>query len=293
MAQIDSNKPQPDDLDAFFAAADQKDFDELHQAAESLAKPHEPDLGGFTHPAWGAALGKKSRTPPVSPPTEAVAAVAEATASAPPSPASRPAAAQPARPAPVTITPPDRTGPNEEFVLTPEEEAALLGEENVEGKFIAIDPASIPGMAEDPDKPFVLIPAHVHSYVPVWGWAIIGVTVASLFFGVIMLPGISLNRLTNRLGDADEASVRGAMRQLVMNGDERTVRKLYDVASSSNAKLAARLRAVDAMSLIERVPEVDRALLRLELSAGTNNQVREAAIAARRQREAYRTRGGR
>lgn len=290
MAQVDNaDRPQPDDLDAFFAAADQKDWDELHHAAENLAKPAESGAAGFTHPAWDGAFKKKAK-PPATP--------AQPDA-APDSPPPAPLRAEPDRPAPERTDkapPPDKPADEGEFALSPEEEAALLGDAaaaDLEGKFIAIDPASIPGAAGDPDKPFVLIPAHVHQHVPLWGWALIGVTMISLFVGVMILPGVTLARLTSRLGDADESTARVAMRQLVMNGDERTVRKLYDVAASPRSRLATRLRAVDAMTLIERVPEVDRALLRLELSADTHDQVREAAIAARRQREAYRSRSGR
>lgn len=307
MAQVNTNEQPPDDIDAFFAAAEQDNWNELKEAAQNVAKPQEqPNLGGFTHPSWGAAFTKKHK-PLVTPaypetaeqlPPELAAEMPPAVetppaveAPPPPPEAERPAPVPPA-PSPARPEEAPRRGDEEEFILTSEEEEALIGGQDLDGKFIAIDPASIPGMADDPDKPFVLIPAHVHQYVPLWGWVAIASTLFILVAGVVLLPGISLSRLTNRLGDANEAAVRGAMRQLVMNGDERTVRKLYDLAASPGAGLTARLRAVDTMSLIERVPEVDRALLRLELSADTNDQVREAAIAARRQRETYRTRGG-
>lgn len=291
MAQVNTNEPPPDDLDVFFTAAEQDNWDELKEAAQNVAKPQEqPNLGGFTHPSWGTAFGKKSKTPVTLDYSEIAEEVSpEHEAETPPA---EPVTQSPAPEPPAPSTEGARREDDEEFILTPEEEEALLGAQDLDGKFIAIDPASIPGMAEDPDKPFVLIPAHVHQYVPLWGWVAIASTLFILIAGVVLLPGISLSRLTNRLGDANEAAVRGAMRQLVINGDERTVRKLYDLAASPNAGMTARLRAVDTMSLIERVPEVDRALLRLELSANTTDQVREAAIAARRQREAYRTRGG-
>lgn len=157
---------------------------------------------------------------------------------------------------------------------------------HLEGKFIAVAPGE-----GDEDAPFVLIPAHIYSYVPWWGWAAIGVGLVMLAAGVVFMPVWSLNRLASRLGDGDEANAQHAMRQLIMNGDGRTVRKLFDMASSGDEGLTARLRAVDTMSLIDDNPEVDRALLRLELAGGTDAQVREAAIAARKQREASRIRG--
>lgn len=157
-------------------------------------------------------------------------------------------------------------------------------------KFIPLDPVTISGMEVDPEKPFILIPANIHSFIPIWGWVAIGFGLAVMIVGVVLTPGFNLDRLTTRLGDRDDAVVRRAMRQLVSRGDERTVKKLYTVAVSDDEALIVRLRAVDAMSLIERVPEVDRALLRLELSGETPGQVREAAMAARKQREAYRAR---
>ena len=170
---------------------------------------------------------------------------------------------------------------------------ALKEAGSLDGKFIAIDPDAIPDLdAADRQAPFVLIPAHIHSYVPWWGWTAIAITLAMMVAGVILTPIIKLDRLAARLDDPNQASVQKAMRDLVVKGDEKTVRKLYDMAASPRVGLATRLRAVDTMSLIERVPEVDRALLRLELTAA-NDQVREAAIAARRQREAYKTRGRR
>jgi hypothetical protein len=158
---------------------------------------------------------------------------------------------------------------------------------NLEGKFIAVD---APGRDGKTDAPFILVPAHIHAYVPWWGWTAIGIGIAMLAAGVIFMPVWSLNRLASRLGDSNAENAELAMRSLVMNGDERTVGKLFDMAASSGESLTARLRAVDTMSLIGGVPEVDRALLRLELAGGTDEQVREAAIAARKQREASRTR---
>lgn len=161
--------------------------------------------------------------------------------------------------------------------------------ESLEGKFLVLDNDA----AGPSDEPFVLVPAHIYAYVPWWGWTAIAVGLVMLAAGVVFMPVWSLDRLTSRLGDGNTANAQLAMRTLVMNGDERTVRKLYDMASSSDESLTARLRAIDTMSLIGGVPEVDRSLLRLELSGGTNEQIREAAIAARRQREASRARGRR
>lgn len=164
----------------------------------------------------------------------------------------------------------------------------IIGE--LDGKFIAYDPESLGRAVTEDGDPLVLIPANVHSYVPWWGWTTIALGLIMLASGIMLMPGIALDRLAARLDDSDQATVQYAMRQLVMRGDERTVKKLYSVAASPEARVVARLRAVDAMSLIERVPEVDRALLRLELTSSTNEQVREAAIAARKQREAVKAR---
>lgn len=164
------------------------------------------------------------------------------------------------------------------------EEIHTVLPKDLEGKFIVLE------SEKDSDDPFVLIPANIHNYVPWWGWLTIGLGLLMLIAGVVLMPQLSLDRLVSRLGDGNEANVRHAMRQIVIKGNERTVKKLYGVATSDKQGISTRLRAVDAMSLIERVPEVDRALLRLELSAETNQQVRQAAIAARKQREAYKTR---
>lgn len=178
--------------------------------------------------------------------------------------------------------------------LPQEELDALVGEENppagknLKGKFIAVDSGGRGGAGE----PFILIPAHISSYIPRWGWAAIAAGLLMLIVGVILMPAWSLDRLASRLGDGNAADAQQAMRSLVLNGDARTVNKLYDMAASGGEPLTARLRAVDAMGLIN-VPEADRSLLRLELAGGTDEQVREAAIAARKQREAARTRGQR
>ncbi|MCC8167630.1 MAG: hypothetical protein LIQ31_16200 [Planctomycetes bacterium] len=166
-------------------------------------------------------------------------------------------------------------------------DSARLLLDDLEGKFIAIAPED--GKATR-DEPFILVPANVHSVVPWWGWLTIVLGLAMLVAGVILMPLITLNRTAARLGDRNENAARNAMRQLVLRGDERTVKKLYSIASAPDERVDTRLRAIDTMTLIERVPEVDRALLRLELSDSTHDQVREAAIAARRQREAARAR---
>ncbi len=166
-------------------------------------------------------------------------------------------------------------------------DSARLLLNDLEGKFIAIAPED---GRDAKDEPFILVPANVHSVVPWWGWLTIGLGLAMLVAGVILMPLISLNRTAAKLGDRNENAARNAMRQLVLRGDERTVKKLYSIASAPDERVATRLRAIDTMTLIERVPEVDRALLRLELSDSTHDQVREAAIAARRQREASRAR---
>ncbi len=153
-----------------------------------------------------------------------------------------------------------------------------------EGRFVAFDPASFEDAARD--APFVLIPAHIHAYVPRWGWVAIGLFLVLLVAGVVLMPEWSLHRLASRLSGENEAEVQYAMRSLIQNGDERTVRTLFDLAASEEASVRTRLRAVDTMSLITGVPEVDHSLLRLELSGSTDERVRAAAIAARRQREA-------
>ncbi len=158
---------------------------------------------------------------------------------------------------------------------------------DLEGKFIAIDPESIAG--GNRGEPFILVPANVHALLPWWVWATIGLGLAVMVLGVVLMPKITLNRLTAKLGDGNPATAQSIMRQLVIKGDEQTVGKLYDLAVAKENNMATRLRAVDTLSLIN-APDADRALLRLELASGTDAQVREAAIAARKQREAAKTR---
>ncbi len=162
--------------------------------------------------------------------------------------------------------------------------------ESLEGKFIAIDPDAIEQEQRAPrHEPFVLIPAHIHSFLPWWVWVAIIISLALLICGIMLMPGVTLERMTARLESTDNASVQSAMRQLVLKGDERTVNKLFDIAASNEQGITMRLRAVDTLSLIE-ANEADRALLRLELGGNTESQVREAAIAARKQRKASQTR---
>lgn len=174
-----------------------------------------------------------------------------------------------------------------------EDDEDVTDTQDFAGKFITIDPASLPdGGAGASDQPFILIPAHIHSFLPWWGWVTIGVGLVMLAAGVLLMPGITLGRLTSRLDDTNQANVQYTMRQLVVQGDERTVGKLYDLAASREAGISTRLKAVDTLGLIP-AQHADRALLRLELASETDERVREAAIAARKQREASRTRGGR
>ncbi len=265
MAPDMQNTPGNGTLDDFFDAAGANDKSGLRQAAEriSVEQNSREDAALDEEAAQFALSILNARNAP--------GKSAQPETPLPPLP-------QPADtiPSPPVVVPDELTGDSDE---------------NLDGKFIAIDPDAIPGMANS--DPFVLVPANIHAYVPWWGWVTIAAGLAVFIAGVVLLPGISLNRLASRLGDKNEATAQQAMRQLVVKGDERTVRKLFDMASSSNEGLTTRLRAVDTMSLIDRVPEVDSALLRLELSSGTHNQVREAAIAARKQREAYRTRQNR
>lgn len=303
MAQADSDELPPDDLDAFFDAADQDDLRELQIAARSVALPRE--LRGsetLTHPAWGGKFVEKAPSSPQPLPDSDAAEfgpalpppVEEEPPQEPrlPRVAEKPAEAKPKRKKKKHVKIAGGGDATFEIPADAQRELTEFDADDMDGKYIAIDPDAIPGVG-DSDQPFVLIPANVHTFMPWWGWATIILGLSVMITGVVLMPGITLDRLTSRLGDRNEAVVQGAMRQLVLQGDERTVKKLYGMAASRREGLPVRLRAVDTMSLIERVPEVDRALLRLELSAETHDQVREAAIAARRQREAYRTRGRR
>lgn len=243
--------PNPmDDLDAFFSAAASDDPDALRQAAESVAGiKPTPKPKGQTK-----TIARTRGTTKVRP--KRTTAVVHMSGEGTPNAASIPSSG---------------TLP-----------------EDLEGKFIAVEPEAS-GKAATADQPFVLIPAHVHFFLPWWAWVTIGVGLAILMLGVLLTPGITLDRLTARLGDGNQANVQSAMAQLVIKGDERTVSRLYEMAASREAEMSTRLRAVDTLGLIE-MADADRALLRLELATGTDVQVREAAIAARRQREAAKSR---
>ncbi len=177
--------------------------------------------------------------------------------------------------------------------IVPESDSVLLREiysehiQSNDGKYIAIDPESIAG--NETSDPFVLVPANVHTMLPWWAWATIAMSLITLIAVWVLMPPVLLNRLTSRLGDDSPAAAQSVMRQLVLKGDRETIGKLYEMASSSETGMTTRLRAVDTLSLI-KAAEADRALLRLELASSTDDQVREAAIAARKQREAAKSR---
>lgn len=145
-------------------------------------------------------------------------------------------------------------------------------------KFIAVE-------ADSPsdNEPFILIPQHIARSLPWWAWVSIFLVLAGVFLAVMILPDVQLSNLTARLGTSN-ANTQSAMRQLVLRGDEHTVNKLYELASSQDKEIEMRLRAVDTLSLIQE-PAAERALLRLELASNTDARVRQQAIAARRQRE--------
>ena len=285
------NSTDDTSLDAFFDAANASSGENLLRAAEQIrgAAPVDDDVLDeevlqFATKALNARknVGKSTPRGASQPPTPLPPPPLPPSPTLPPTSPAAPAKENDPPIVPIAPIPEEDAGGGEE---------GLEIGENLDGKFIAFDPSTIPGVSSD--DPFVLVPANIHSLVPWWGWATIVSGLVVFIAGVVLLPGISLNRMAARLGDKNEATAQQAMRQLVVKGDERTVRKLFDMASSSNEGLTARLRAVDTMSLIDRVPEVDKALLRLELSNNTHSQVREAAIAARKQREAYRTRQNR
>ncbi|MDR0363137.1 MAG: hypothetical protein LBJ46_10715, partial [Planctomycetota bacterium] len=106
-----------------------------------------------------------------------------------------------------------------------------------------------------------------------------------LFFIIVFLPAMRLNQKTARLTDGNYARAQSAMRDLILTGDDRTVDRLYEIASSAAAPMESRLRAVDALAVM-REAAADRALLRLEIAGRTDELIRHAAINARRQRRA-------
>lgn len=145
---------------------------------------------------------------------------------------------------------------------------------------------------DDDEKPFVLIPAGIHTIIPAWVWAAIAVLLLGMGVMIVMIPGVKLNQLTARLGDPDPGVSQASMRQMILNANEAIVNMLFDQAADGERKIADRLRAIDTLGLIDR-PDAERALQRLELGTGTDERVRDAAVAARRQREAARSRGNR
>jgi hypothetical protein len=241
-----------DDLDAFFSAAAKADPGAMQEAAQNVAEGAPRNGSGESSaPLHGRATSLRPK------PSKPTAVAAKTLIQASSQPAIRTSAAE--------------------------------AGEDLDGKFIAIDPESFGHPHDAGGDPFVLIPAHIHSLLPWWGWVTIVLGIVVLVTAVVLIPMVSLERLTARLGDANQRNAESAMRQLVLQGDERTVGKLYDLAASPGNGLTSRLRAVDTLSLIQ-APDADRALLRLELADGTDSQVREAAVAARRQREAAKTR---
>ncbi len=273
-------KPEKDDLDAFFEAAASNNPRAVRMAAKKVRQP--APAAQFV-PAADAALAEDGPEKPPGPGREPSAAAG----------AGADADGLPAQAASGPVVYAEQNAEAEEQFLheiIANQFAADSGD-NLDGKFIAVDPRTLPDYHGHPDAPFVLIPAGIHRFLPWWGWLVIAGGFFLVISGVVILPVLHLNRLTSRLGVVNEAEAQQVMRQLVINADDRTVTKLYEVAASPKSPMAARLRAVDAMSLIRQSAEVDRVLLRLELSGETDERIREAAIAARRQRVAARTRG--
>lgn len=142
------------------------------------------------------------------------------------------------------------------------------------GKFVAVE-------TKDADKPFVLIPAHIHAIIPWWTWAAIGASLAMIIAGVMFLPSLRLGQLAERLGDSNQSVAHAAMREFALSGDERAVTKLHGLASSPESAMPARLRAIDTLGLIQ-TRSAENALRRLELSERSEPPIREAASAARK-----------
>lgn len=148
-------------------------------------------------------------------------------------------------------------------------------------KFLAVETEE----ADDPDAPFKVVPVRITSVLPWWAWVSMGSVLAGLFVALLLLPGLRLNNKTSRLTGGNYAKAQSAMRDLILTGDERTVDKLFEMASASEQTIDSRLRAVDALAVM-REPAADRALLRLEVAERTDERVRRAAVNARRQRQA-------
>lgn len=124
--------------------------------------------------------------------------------------------------------------------------------------------------------------------IPWWAWLV--AALAIYFMVVIWWPPsdiTSLSRVTAKLGDQEYARVHSAMRQLMIRGDEQTIGKLFDIAASNENQIEERLRAIDTLAIIDNA-EVDRALLRLQLSPEIHAVIRDAASSARKQRDAAR-----
>jgi hypothetical protein len=197
-------------------------------------------------------------------------------------------AAQPGTEDPTNESPRQTTSRKNKAIglSAPDKELVREAYRDMDGKFIALDPEKITGSTKEP---FILVPAHVHTLLPWWAWVTIAMSFIMLIVVWVIMPSLFLDRLTARLGDENPSTAQSVMRQLVMKGDRETVEKLFGVAASQSTAMTVRLRAVDTLSLIG-ASDADRALLRLELANETDAEVKDAAIAARKQREAYRNR---
>ncbi|MCC8180819.1 MAG: hypothetical protein LIP23_07930 [Planctomycetes bacterium] len=266
-----------DDLDAFFSAAENADASALEKAAVSVSRqPVKPprQSTGQTPRQPAAQPSSQPAASPSLPQPDAAAATADRSGNR------DEAEFVDAAIAPIPVPTPGQ------FIAKPPSSRADLA-----GKFIAIDPETIETSSRR-QEPFVLTPAHVHAFLPWWVWLTIALALVVLICGIMVMPQISLDRITARLGGHSPSNVQGAMRHLVLKGDERTIDKLYSIAASNTNEVDLRLRAVDTLGLMEET-NAERALLRLELSSGTDARVRAAAINARKQRETARTRQNR
>ena len=134
-------------------------------------------------------------------------------------------------------------------------------------------PQAVPGDRSDV--------ANIWAHVPWWAWLSVGASLFALFMVVMFIPSFRLSVLTSRLGD-DHVASQSAMRQLMLRNDGQTVNKLFDLAASQNGGMAARLRAIDTLGLIQD-GSADRALQRLEYGNTVDAMVREHAAATRKQ----------
>ena len=143
---------------------------------------------------------------------------------------------------------------------------------------------------EESDAPFKVVPVgRAPAALPGWVWVSLAIFLFGVFLAIVLIPAAQVGQATASLESDDHVRAHTAMRRLVARGDDLAVDALYEMAASPDAGLGARFRAIDALSLIDR-PAADRALLRLELASDTDDRVRQAAIAARRQRESSRSR---